>query len=157
MKSLFGLKRYLTLFLILLSGFAFAQTADEMDAMLTEHTVSAARAARFVLGAADLLPADVSGAMAETMAYDMAASKGWIKAGSGESVTMKSAAFLVMKAFDLKGGAFYSMFGSPRYAYREMVYRRIIMGRADQAMKVSGPWLLDVIDRTMKYAGVDWR
>lgn len=133
-----------------LCSFSFAQTASEMDAMLAANTVSAARAARFVLGAADLLPAGVSGADAEKAAYDMAKSKGWIKAAAGEALTMKDTAFLMMNAFNLKGGVMYSLSGNPRYAYREMVYQKLIQGRTDQSMKLSGAKLLLILDRVMR-------
>ena len=167
-EGIMNIKRYrqilmLTAVLILLPVLAFAQTAAEMDTMLAADTVSSARAARFVLGAADLLPAGLSGNEAERAAYDMASSSGWIKAspggeprpaasaaGSGEAVTMKDAAFLIMKAFDLKGGVMYSLFGNPRYAYREMVYRKIITGKADQGMKVSGSRLLLILDKVIR-------
>ena len=135
----------------ILCSFAFAQTASELDSLLTADPVSAARASRFVLGAADLLPAGISGNEAEKAAFDKAKSNGWINATSGEAVTMKDAAFLIMKAFDLKGGVMYSLFNNPRYAYREMVYRKLIMGQADQHMKVSGSKLLQILDKTLKY------
>ena len=158
--------------LILMPVLAFAQTAAEMDAMLTADTVSSARAARFILGAADLLPSGLSGPEAESSteaegiandssrgsplekaAYDMASSNGWINAASSEAVTMKDAAFLIMKAFDLKGGVMYSLFSNPRYAYREMVYRKLIPGSTDQGMKVSGAKLLLILEKTLNYAG----
>ena len=41
----------------------------------------------------------------------------------------------------------YSLFGNPRYAYREMVYKRLITGNADQNMKVSGSRLLLILGR----------
>ena len=136
--------------LILMPVLAFAQTASEMDTMLQADTVSSARAARFILGAADLLPAGVAGAEAEKAAYDLAASNGWINIPSGEAATLKDTAFLIMKAFDLKGGVMYSLFGNPRYAYREMVYQKLIAGQADQNMKVSGARLLHILDKTLR-------
>ena len=143
----------LTLFLLLLPAFAFAQNASEMDSVLTADTVSAAKAARFVLGAVDLLPAGISAAEAEKAAYDMASQKDWIRVSSGEAVTMKDAAFLIMKAFDLKGGVMYRLFKNPRYAYREMVYQKLITGHTDQKMKVTGEKLLQILDSTLSYAG----
>jgi len=158
---LFSLLFFLAAFMP--SSFAFAQTATEMDAMLTANTIRVARAARFVLGAADLLPAGVAGADAESSteaegrgsplekaAYDMASSNGWINVSSDEAVTMKDAAFLIMKAFDLKGGVMYSLFSNPRYAYREMVYRKLIPGSTDQGMKVSGAKLLLILDKVTR-------
>jgi hypothetical protein len=58
-----------------------------------------------------------------------------------------------MKAFNLKGGAMYSIFKNPRYAYREMVYKKLIQGQAESTMKVSGARLLQIISSTLKYAG----
>jgi len=134
-----------------LSSFVFSQTASEMDAMLQADTISAARAARFVLGTADLLPAGLSGTEAEKAAYDMALSNGWVKIGAEETITLKDTAFLIMKAFNIKGGVMYSLFKNPRYAYREMVYRKLIQGVTDQSMKVSGQKLLMILDRTLGY------
>jgi len=148
-------RKCMTLLLMLAPVLAFCQTAAEMDAMLTANTVSAAKAVRFVLEAADVLPAGLSGPEAEKTAYDLAASKGWISAAAGDSVTLKETAFLIMKAFDFKGGVMYSLFGNPRYAYREMVYHRLIPGRTDQSMKVSGSRLLAILDRTSRFAGED--
>ena len=147
-REIMRIKKYLFLFLLFLPALAFSQTAAEMDTMLVSDTISVARAARFTLGAAELLPAGLSGAEAEKAAYDIASSKGWINAAAGEAITLKDTAFLIMKAFDLKGGIMYSLFKNPRYAYREMVYQKIIQG--DQAMKVSGEKMLVILDRVMK-------
>lgn len=143
----------LALFLLLLPVLAYAQTAAEMDSLLGADTVSAARAARFVLGSAELLPGGLSGPEAEKAAYDTARSKGWIKTDSGADITLKDSAFLVMKAFNIKGGVMYSLFKNHRYAYREMISLKLIPGIADPGMKVTGSRLLHILDRTMSYTG----
>jgi len=145
----------LIFFLLAISARLHAQTAAEMDALLRADRVSAACLARFVLGAADLLPDELSGAGAEEAAYAIASSNGWIKLPSEENVTLKDTAFLIMKAFGLKGGIMYSLFKNPRYAYREMVYRKLIMGHADQAMTVNGVRLLQILDKTISYTGAE--
>ena len=145
-------KRYPLLLLLLLPFFAFAQTASEMDAMFAADTVSAARAARFVLGAAYLLPQELSGSVAERTAYEMASSNGWVKVSQDDALTLKDTAFLIMKAFDLKGGMMYSIFKNPRYAYREMVCRNLITGRMNGNIKVKGSTLLQILDKTISYA-----
>jgi hypothetical protein len=58
-----------------------------------------------------------------------------------------------MKALNIKGGLMYTMFSGPRYAYRELVYRKIIAGRAYSTMRVSGDRLLRLLDRALAYAG----
>ena len=137
----------------LLGAFVFAQTAAELDIVLQADTVSAAQAARFVLGAAGLLPPGLSGPAAESTAYETARSNGWLKSTAGENISLKETAFLIMRAFELKGGILYSLFKNPRYAYREMIYRKLIQGRTDQSMKMSGRRLLLILDRTLAYTG----
>ena len=177
------MKRYLLMILLLLPVLAFAQigeepdpaaepvlvqparipaavsggTAADMDAMLAAKTVSAAGAARFILASADLLPAGLSGSAAERAAYDMASSKGWIKKTAEENVTLKDTAFLIMKAFDLKGGIMYSLLKNPRYAYREMVYRKLIQGASDPDMNVTGARLIQILGKTINYSSVEGR
>jgi len=56
---------------------------------------------------------------------------------------------LVMQAFEIDGGYLYSFFKNPHYAYRAMVYRGIIQGRADPQMAVSGDLLLYTVNRVM--------
>ena len=140
--------------LILFPAFSLsAQTAEELDTLLETQELSAAGAARFVLGAADLLPPELSGADAQTAAYEMAKAQGWITLPAGDGLTLKDAAWLVMNAFNIEGGMMYSLFPGPRYAYREMIYRKLIQGRADPDMCVSGQRLLQIIDRTQNYTG----
>ena len=149
---MFVTRRYLAIFFLFIPAIAFAQNAAEMDALLEAETVSAAVLARFVLGSADLLDPLLSGPEAEKAAYDMAAANGWIKTPSDESVTLKNAAFIIMQAFGMKGGIMYSLFNNPRYAYREMVYKKIITGHSDQNMKVTGQRFLQILEKAVSYA-----
>jgi len=54
-----------------------------------------------------------------------------------------------MKSFKIKGGIHYTISNNPHYAYRELVYKEIIQGRADPGMKVSGDQLLFMIGRLL--------
>jgi len=136
-----------------LPAMAFSQTAAELDALLETETVSAAVAARFALGAVGLLPPELSGSAAQAAAYDAALSRGWVESGPDGAISLQETAFLIMNAFGLKGGIMYSLAHSPRYAYREMVYRRLIQGRAYSNMTVSGKRLLQIIGLTLNYTG----
>jgi hypothetical protein len=147
---------YPTIALFLLPALGLsAQTAEELDRMLETQAVSAAQAARFVLGAADLLPEYLSGPEAEEAAWTMAVEKGWVS--GGDTLRLKDAAFLVMNAFGFSGGIMYSLFHNPRYAYREMVYKKLIQGRSDPGFTVSGERLLHIIGRALRYSGEDER
>jgi hypothetical protein len=134
-----------------------AQDAGDMDALIETPAVSGAQAARFVLGAAGLLPAGLSGAEAETAAWEEARARGWAGGGGSAALSLKDAAFLVMGAFGFKGGLMYSLFPGPRYAYRELLQLRIIQGRADENFTVSGERLLHIIAQALRYSGEDGR
>jgi hypothetical protein len=146
---------------LFLSGFLSvplcAQDARDLDLLLETQAVSGAQAARFVLGAAGLLPSGLSGAAAEEAAWEAARERGWVKGSPGGTPRLKETAFLVMRAFGLKGGLMYSLFPGPRYAYRELLHRRLIQGRADQGFTVSGERLLQIIGRVLQYSGEDSR
>ena len=144
---------FLAFYSLFLAFSLSAQTANELDVLLGKQTVTAAEAARFVLGAAELLPPELSGIAAETAAYTMALSNGWVKKEGSVNAALSDVAFLIVKAFELKGGVMYRMVKNPRYAYRELIYRRIIQGRADPAMNVSGQRLMQIIGRTLRYTG----
>jgi hypothetical protein len=67
---------------------------------------------------------------------------------TGESpIRMDRFAFMIMKAFELKGGIFYSLFPSPRYAYRELISKGVIQGNADPADPVDGSMALRMTGR----------
>jgi len=147
------MKKYLAILFLLLPALTFAQTAAELDALLETQTVTIARTARFVFEAAELLPAGFSGTAAEIAAYELALSNGWLTKAANETATLQDTAFLIMNAFEFEGGIMYSLFGSPRYAYRELIYRRIIQGRSYASMTVSGTRLLQIIGSCLNYTG----
>ncbi len=128
-----------------------AQSAKEMDALLADGQVSHARAARYVLPAAGILPAGVS----EADAFKSALEKGWLPEGSdpGSPLRLDEAAYLLMGAFSLEGGLLYSLFPGPRYAYRELVYRQYIQGRRDPAQVVTGGRLVHILGRALDAKG----
>jgi hypothetical protein len=122
-----------------------AQTAAEIESLLSTKALSCGQAASFVLQAADVT---VSGE-----AFDYALEQKWLPANTAPSDTaaLDGVSLLIMGAFGIKGGIMYSGFKSPHYAYRELVYQGIIRGRADPGMAVSGDLLLfmtgKVLDR----------
>jgi hypothetical protein len=129
-----------------------------MDALLETEAVTAGLAARFVLGAAGLGPEGLSGTAAINAAYQEALSRDWLRqrtesSGPEDEISLRDTAFLVMNVFDFTGGVMYTVFRNPRYAYREMLYRKLITGPVDENMRVSGERLLQIIGRTLNYSG----
>ena len=141
------MKRNLLLFALcfLLGSMAFGQTAAEIESLLTVRSVTYEQAAWFVLRAADVYAASPEGA------FSHASGQNWLPAdaAAGDGVALGGLSLLVMEAFDLKGGLFYSFAKTPHYAYRELVYKDIIQGRVDPDMAVSGDFLLFLIGRVL--------
>ena len=123
---------------------AFAQTAAELETLLHADAVSYGQAASFVLRAADVA--------ASGSAFDYAAGQNWLPAAATQDTVAKlsGVSLLVMQAFNIKGGAFYTLIRTPHYAYRELLQQNIIQGRADPDMAVSGDLLLFIVNRALE-------
>ena len=128
--------------------FLFSQTADRIEWLLGQQRVSYQDAALLALQAAGHAGPEASAGEA----FGFAMERGWLPKGAeadGEA-RLDGLCLLVMMAFDLKGGgAFFSLFRNPHYAYRAMAYLGIVSGRADPQMPVSGDLLLYTVNRAM--------
>jgi hypothetical protein len=138
------------LFAALLSSPLHAQTAAELEELLQIQTISYAQAARFVLEAADT--ANVNDA---AQAFALASERAWLpkKAAAEKPITLAELSFLIMKAFDLKGGMMYAIKPGPRYAYRSLISRSFIQGASDPDMTVSGDRFLLILGNVLDAAG----
>jgi hypothetical protein len=132
---------------------AAAQTAEGLERILTLPVVGYGEAAWVILNAAGTT--ENSGEFSESGAYCFAEDNGWLpkKAAPNTPATLGGVSFLIMKAFNMRGGLMYTLFPGPRYAYRELAYRKIITGRAYSTMRVSGERLLRLLDRALAYSG----
>jgi len=131
---------------IILPFFLPAQTAAELEAVMETPAVTYAQAAKFVLSS--------TGSAAEND-FEQAMANGWFPKGtvSDESITLGKLSFLMMKAFDMKGGMMYAIFPGPRYAFRSMVSRSLIQGAADPSMTVSGERFLLILGKVLNETG----
>jgi hypothetical protein len=125
-----------------------AQTAAEIETLLSAPVLSYGEAAAFVLRAADV---QVSEIQVSGTAFSYALAQKWLpaNAASADTAALDGVSLLLMGAFGIKGGIMYSGFKSPHYAYRELVYKGIIQGRSDPGMDVSGDLLVFMIGRVL--------
>jgi hypothetical protein len=127
----------------------FAQTADRIEKLLSQEQVSYRDSALLVLEASGQI--DQLGQAGADEAFSFAAERGWLPKGAEAdgNTRLDGLSLLIMRAFEIDGGFFYSLFKNPHYAYRAMVYRGIIKGRSDPQMPVSGSLLLYSVDKAM--------
>ena len=128
-----------------------AQTAPQIETLLDQPEMNWADAVSFTLEAAE------QAALDPVDAFNFAAERKWLpkNAAPDARVRLDGFAHLLIQAFELKGGIFYSLTKSPHYAYRELVYREVIQGRADPHDVVSGQELLFLVSQILSVVGED--
>jgi hypothetical protein len=121
-------------------------TAAEIETLLSADTVTYAAAARFLLEASETLKTSKP-----DEAFNYAVEQNWLPktAAANDPARLDAISLLLMRSFDIKGGLFYSFTKNPHYAYRELVHKKIIQGRTDPAMKLSGDRLLLITGRIL--------
>jgi outer membrane protein OmpA-like peptidoglycan-associated protein len=127
--------------------FCYSQsTAEEIETLLSTKAVTYAVAARFLLEASDVM---VTSDLREAFRY--ASAKNWVPNNATPSAPARldGVSLLLMRSFNIKGGIMYSITKSSHYAYRELAYKNIIMGRSEPAMKISGERLLFITLRIL--------
>ena len=140
---------FLIFFYLLIPFSLYAQTADEIEDLLEAAAVSYEQAARLVLNAANISD-DYDRSNSEE-AFRFAVKKRWLpkKTDPAKNINLKNFSLLIMRAFGFKGGPMYTIFKTPHYAYREMVYQDIIQGKTNPRMIVSGDMLLFLVNRVL--------
>jgi hypothetical protein len=121
-------------------------TAVEIETLLSTGAVTYAAAARFLLEASETLKTSKP-----DEAFNYAVEQNWLpkNASADDPARLDAISLLLMRSFNIKGGLFYSLTKNSHYAYRELVSQKIIQGRADPAMKISGERLLLITGRIL--------
>ena len=131
---------------ILCTGLSAQSTAVEIENLLATDAVTYAQASRFVLSASGKLITQY-----QQEAFRYAVLEGWLpaKVTANQTARLDDISLLILNAFDINGGLFYSIANNSHYAYRELVYRNYIQGRSDPSMDVSGERLLFIIGKLL--------
>jgi outer membrane protein OmpA-like peptidoglycan-associated protein len=130
-----------------------AQTAGEVESVLSSREINFAQASRFVLTVAEVLDETAEAGRA----YALAREQGWVpqNVSSDRSIRLGELCFLIMRAFKMKGSFLYGMFPGPHYAFRELNYLKLIPGQRDPGLKVSGERFLQILGMVAAYTGID--
>jgi hypothetical protein len=131
--------------LFLIPVFLPAQTAAELETVLGTQSVTCAQAVQFVCASADVEAPEGQ------YAFAWAVEQGWLSkdAAADDPINLARLSFIMMKAFDIKGGMMYRLAPGPRYAFRTMVSRSFIQGAADPAMNLNGERFLLILGKVL--------
>jgi len=126
-----------------------AQSNEVLDALLEEDTTSFGQAAYLVLTASARIPDDTSPAEAAAEITG----QGWKvpTRAADEPLTLGEYSFLLMQAFELKGGIMYRIVPGPRYAGRELAYLKFIKGNTSPYRSFSGEEAIGILGRLLEW------
>jgi hypothetical protein len=145
------MKRWTLIVLIVLAAVVplTAQSNAFLDRLLEKEEATVGDAAYLVLVAAGRLGEE---ATAEEAAAALAR-QGWrLRAEApGEAISLGSYAYLLMQAFQVKGGLMYHLLPGPRYAARELAYLKIVKGKAAPDRRVRGEEMLQILRRLLEW------
>jgi len=126
-----------------------AQSNEVIDALLEEETTSFGQAAYLVLTASARISDDTTPAEAAAEIVG----QGWTvpERTAEEPLTLGEYSFLLMQAFELKGGIMYRIIPGPRYAGRELAYLQFIKGNTSPYRTFSGEEAIGILGRLMEW------
>ncbi|MCI1208836.1 MAG: hypothetical protein LKF96_05265 [Treponema sp.] len=131
------------------TGIIFSQEAQFLDGILSAGTVKWSDAVTLVLSAADRLPEDAI--TDENQAWKIFEKENWFKKlpEKQQPVSTAEYSYLIAKSFGMKGGIWYSLFPSPRYAFRELEFRGILPAATDPGTKIDGSTALYILQNAL--------
>lgn len=122
----------------ILPATAQAEASDDsvIDTLLSQPAVTWENAAWLVGRAVGTF----DDAVTPHQAAEKAAASGWGAKTLAPEANLDLAAYsqLLVRALDIPTGLLYNLFPSPRYAYRELVFRKVIPGSLAPDDRVSG-------------------
>jgi hypothetical protein len=130
-------------FLFLCAGGAVsAQTAEEIDRLLVQHSVRWGEASVWTFASAGEPYAERDAAFYAIHFKAMPKD-----AALDTPIDLEGLALLVMRVYKLQGGLFYTLFKNRRYAFREMVYSGIYQQGDDPHDTISGARFMHILSR----------
>ena len=131
------------------AGSGWAQSNEFLDVLFEEPATTLGQAAYLVLTASGLIPDDSTPADAAASL----AGQGWTVAERSvdEPLTLGEYSYLLMQAFEMKGGVMYRIFPGPRYAGRELAYLELIKGDTSPQRTFSGEEAVGILGRFMEW------
>jgi len=135
------------------AAFVHAQSNAVIDTLLSQKQALAAETCYLAMVGGGHI--DESASAAE--AFDLAREKGWIRPDVVANTPMNAedVAFLVMRAFGLRGGFMYMILPIRRYAYRELVGRGILNGSGGTKRILAGDEAAALIGKASSLKGGD--
>lgn len=128
-----------------------AQSNAVLDQLLQEPQASFADVVYLTLAAAKIIPDSAT----PDQAVQALQQQNWKAAilAPDAPISLGDYSYLLMKAFKVKGGIFYSLFPSPRYACRDLGFLKVIPSDARPLRTVSGEEVVRILGNMLALQG----
>lgn len=128
---------------------AFAQSAAFFTSVFESESITWEQASFLAMVGTDRLADNVS----PSQAWEALSKTQWYTniPERTSAITVAQYSYLLAKAFDVRGGLFYSLFGGERYAYREMVFKKVVPGSFDPSSVITGNDAMKVLEKAMAF------
>ena len=138
-------------FTLLVGGVVAASSQSNVviDLLLNENQATYGKTLYLTVLAGGLIPEVSSVKQALHVAQD----EHWVVRDKevDDQVTEAEFCYMVMKALRLKGGILYTLFPSPRYAFREMKFRKLISEAKSPGDVVSGVHVVQTLGEVLEW------
>lgn len=141
----------------------FAQSSDKMTAIIKSKTLTCGQASYLPALYTNLISEDDSHSVGDlglndtqnNSAFEALKANGYFSsdAKADSEITLAQISSIYMKALQLKGGLFYTITKSKRYAFKELKAKGILPTEADPSMKLSGREAIDIFNSCLELAG----
>jgi hypothetical protein len=139
-----AVKRNFAVLMVMLCGASlFSQSGSSIDELLSSDAITWRQACFWIYSAAGVLPDDFTENDAIVFAF---INKDIPKnAWTDGYVDLQGLSYLIMKSYGINGGLMYKLTHSRRYAFRELIFRRILQQSDSPSDTVSGERLLKIL------------
>ncbi len=130
---------------------AFGQSNEMIDELLAKDIADFDSSLYLILSAGGLIDESTS----PEQAYEAFRSLGWRLTSKerDDSLTMRELSYLIMRSLGVNGGVMYTIFPSPRYAFRELVYKGVISRQVPPDRVVSGEQVVRYLGAVLRLEG----
>ena len=126
-----------------------AQSNSLIDMLLEEDEADWEKTVFLVLSAAGIMGEDQEPADA----LPVLEQQNWMSADKapGDTISLGELSYLLMQAFEVRGGLMYRLFPGPRYAARELAYLNLLEEDTSPYRTVSGDETLRILGGVMEW------
>ncbi|MBR1722633.1 MAG: hypothetical protein IJ727_09175 [Treponema sp.] len=129
----------------------YAQSSEQLSEILKSPAATAGQASYLAAVYANEIGDDDS----EEQAFEALQKKGLFsdELTADSEVTLAQVSYVYMQVLGLKGGLFYTLFPSERYAFKELKAQGILPKEADPSMKMTGRDSIDIFNTCLDLTG----